>query len=96
MERLECDFDCMMDVVKSECEFDESHILTMLYNLLCGLKQIHEAGIIHRDIKPANILIDQDCQVKIADFGISRCVPKAEKKSKRQMSPHVGVIEHQK
>lgn len=35
----------------------EPHIKTILYNLLCGIKWIHSAGVVHRDIKPANVLI---------------------------------------
>ena len=35
----------------------ELHIKTIMFNLLCGLKWMHSAGVIHRDIKPANILI---------------------------------------
>ena len=50
----------------------ESHIKTILYNLLCGIKWIHSAGVVHRDIKPANVLIQQDCTVKICDFGLAR------------------------
>ena len=55
-----------------EFTMTESHIKTIMYNLLCGLKWIHSAGVVHRDIKPANVLIQQDCTVKICDFGLSR------------------------
>lgn len=42
-------------------EFNEEHVLIILYNTLCSMNFIHSAGIMHRDIKPANILIDSEC-----------------------------------
>ncbi|CEM06980.1 unnamed protein product [Vitrella brassicaformis CCMP3155] len=45
----------------------------MLARQLCeGLAYIHSKGGIHRDIKPENVLLDDDQNVKISDFGLSR------------------------
>ena len=46
--------------------------LSLIEDLCDGLAHAHAQGIIHRDIKPANIMLTQDGQVKIADFGIAR------------------------
>jgi serine/threonine protein kinase len=48
------------------------HVQYIMYQMLYGLKRMHDQGIIHRDIKPANILIDGKVNVKICDFGLSR------------------------
>lgn len=61
-------------VVKSAIFLKEKHIATIVYNLLCGLKYLHSANVLHRDLKPANILINEDCTVAIADFGLSRSI----------------------
>lgn len=37
-----------------------------------GLTYIHERGVIHRDIKPANILMTEDGNVIISDFGVAK------------------------
>jgi len=44
----------------------------MVYNLLCAVKYIHESKVIHRDLKPANVLVNEDCSVKLCDFGLAR------------------------
>ena len=49
----------------------QEHIKIIVYNLLCSLTYIHSAGIMHRDIKPANVLVNDECFVKICDFGQS-------------------------
>ncbi|RKP21739.1 mitogen-activated protein kinase HOG1, partial [Rozella allomycis CSF55] len=37
-----------------------------------GIKFVHSAGVIHRDLKPSNILINDNCDLKICDFGLAR------------------------
>lgn len=52
----------------------ENKIVYIIYNLLCSLKYVHSSGLIHRDIKPANILINSDCTIRLADFGLARSI----------------------
>ncbi|XP_035258258.1 mitogen-activated protein kinase 12 [Anguilla rostrata] len=50
----------------------EDRVQFLVYQMLKGLKYIHSAGIIHRDLKPGNLAINQDCELKILDFGLAR------------------------
>lgn len=38
------------------------------------MKYLHSAELIHRDLKPSNVLINSDCQLKVCDFGLVRCL----------------------
>jgi serine/threonine protein kinase len=35
---------------------------------------MHTGELLHRDIKPSNLLLNSDCMVKLADFGLARSV----------------------
>lgn len=52
----------------------EIHVKTLMYNSMMAMKYAHSAGVYHRDLKPANCLVNEDCIVKICDFGLARTV----------------------
>ncbi|KAJ3236477.1 hypothetical protein HDU78_004628 [Chytriomyces hyalinus] len=47
-------------------------LFRILFQLICGIESIHEAGVIHRDLNPDHILITSQGNVAISDFGMSR------------------------
>ncbi len=53
---------------------DSQTVLTILKQTASALDYAHKKGIVHRDIKPANIMIDDDGQAKITDFGVAKII----------------------
>ncbi len=56
-------------ILRSQQPLSDEHVRYFVYQLLRGLKYIHSAHVIHRDLKPANLLVNENCTLKIGDFG---------------------------
>lgn len=51
---------------------EEVHKKYIMYQLFKSLKYLHSGELLHRDIKPSNLLLNSECQLKLADFGLAR------------------------
>jgi len=49
-------------------------IAMLLRELLAGLDDAHQCGVMHGGIKPSNVLFDEQGRAQLADFGIARCM----------------------
>lgn len=53
---------------------EDIHKQYIIYQLLKSVKYMHSGNVLHRDLKPSNILLNSDCLVKVADFGLARSI----------------------
>lgn len=59
-------------LMRSHSKLSADHILWFMFQLLHGIHFMHSAGVFHRDLKPNNILIKENCELRICDFGLAR------------------------
>nr|WP_296067149.1 Stk1 family PASTA domain-containing Ser/Thr kinase [uncultured Actinoplanes sp.] len=64
----------LKEVLAQEQRLQPRRALEIIADICAALEFSHRHGIIHRDIKPGNVMITQNGQVKVMDFGIARAL----------------------
>ncbi|MGB5809664.1 MAG: serine/threonine-protein kinase [Polyangiales bacterium] len=67
----------LKEVLRKEGPLNQERLLSVSHQIADALVTAHVAGVIHRDLKPENLLVTDNGQIKLADFGIAR-VPNAD------------------
>ncbi len=62
----------LKQLINREAPFDIARAVRIGEQIARGLHAAHRAGLIHRDIKPQNIIISDDGQARITDFGVAK------------------------
>src|SRR4051794_36815315 len=64
----------LKEVLAQEQRIQPRRALEIIADICAALEFSHRHGIIHRDIKPGNVMLTQNGQVKVMDFGIARAL----------------------
>uniref|UniRef100_A0A7S0ZBR0 Mitogen-activated protein kinase n=1 Tax=Timspurckia oligopyrenoides TaxID=708627 RepID=A0A7S0ZBR0_9RHOD len=59
-------------VLRAKVPLSAEHIRWIMYQIVRAVFYIHSANIFHRDLKPSNVLLNEDCDVRVCDFGLAR------------------------
>lgn len=70
MEYMEHDLKALMETMKQP--FSQSEVKCLMLQLLEGVKYLHDNWVLHRDLKTSNLLLNNQGELKICDFGLAR------------------------
>ena len=60
------------DVLEQKGKFEINEATRIVRDVAAGLGAAHAKGIVHRDMKPSNVMLANDGQVKVVDFGLAK------------------------
>lgn len=79
-------------LIRASAPFTLERALGISIKVCAGVGYAHRAGLIHADVKPQNVLVTENDNVKVTDFGIAQALSSTKPRDERQRvvwgSPH--------
>ncbi|KAK1800375.1 hypothetical protein P4O66_005616 [Electrophorus voltai] len=63
----------LMNLIYEKKRLDEREAQKYVRQLVMAVEHLHRAGVVHRDLKIENLLLDEQDNIKLIDFGLSNC-----------------------
>ena len=82
----------LFDSIVKEGKFSDDKARKYFRQLIHGLSYCNTKGVCHRDLKPENLLLDQNANLKISDFGVS-AGEGGEERSDERKGPSEAIAE---
>ena len=67
--------DELFDYINNKKRLSETEACRFYQQMISGIEYLHKIKVVHRDLKPENLLLDNNHNLKIVDFGLSNVYP---------------------
>ena len=81
---------CLFDIIAQTGRMSEDLARYYFKQFMEGLDHCHTAGVSHRDLKPENLLLGEDYNLKLADFGYA--APVTGRDGSGYLETHCGTM----
>ncbi|CAK6442118.1 unnamed protein product [Pipistrellus nathusii] len=68
-----CPGGSLLHRIHEKKRLEEAEARRYIRQLVSAVEHLHRAGVVHRDLKIENLLLDEDNNIKLIDFGLSNC-----------------------